>query len=35
MYDNAGFEINAFEMNDLPQNAFMIGALVTAMCDAY
>ena len=35
MYDNAGFEINAFEMNDLPQNAFMIGALVTAMCDEY
>ena len=33
MSDNAGFEINAFEMNNLPQNAFMVGALVTAMCD--
>ena len=35
MYDNASFEINAFEMNDLPQNPFMIDALVTAMCDEY
>ena len=35
MNDNASFEINAFEMNDLPQNAFMVGALVTAMCNEY
>ena len=35
MSDNAGFEINAFEMNGIGQNAFMVGALVTAMCDEY
>lgn len=35
MYDNASFEINAFEMNDLPQNLFMVGSLVTAMCNEY
>ena len=35
MYDSASFEINAFEMNDIPQNQFMVGALVTAMCNEY
>ena len=35
MYDNAGFEINAFEMNNHPQNGFMVRSLVTAMCDEY
>tara|TARA_B100001113_G_C21044366_1_gene593839 strand:- start:464 stop:829 length:366 start_codon:yes stop_codon:yes gene_type:complete len=35
MYDSSSFEINAFEMNDIPQNQLMVGALVTAMCNEY
>tara|TARA_B100000579_G_C22009953_1_gene479017 strand:+ start:68 stop:433 length:366 start_codon:yes stop_codon:yes gene_type:complete len=31
----ASFEINAFEINGVGQNQFMIGALVSAMCDEY
>ena len=26
------FEVNAFEMNDIPQNVFMQNALLTNMC---
>jgi len=33
MKDYADFEINAFELNEIPQNAFMISGLVTAMCE--
>jgi len=33
--DEAAFEINAFELNEIPQNAIMIAGLVTAMCDEY
>ena len=31
--DYSSFEIVAFEMNDIPQNAFMISSLVTTMCN--
>ena len=31
--DYDSFEIVAFEMNDIPQNDFMISGLVTSMCD--
>ena len=33
--DEAAFEINAFELNEIPQNAIMVAGLVTAMCDEY
>ena len=35
MTDYASFEIAAFELNGIPQNAFMISGLVIAMCDEY
>ncbi len=33
MEDYSDFDINAFELNEIPQNAFMIIGLVTAMCE--
>lgn len=33
MEDYSDFDINAFELNEIPQNAFMISGLVTAMCE--
>jgi len=32
MQDYGDFEINAFELNEIPQNAFMITGLVNIMC---
>jgi len=33
MEDYADFGINAFELNEIPQNAFMITGLVNVMCE--
>ena len=33
MKDYADFGINAFELNEIPQNAFMISELVNVMCE--